>query len=60
MMPRPQWRAWQAETATLLTTLLVVMTACALVGRSRSTHHRQADPTPRIHGPHSKPRIPLN
>lgn len=58
MMPRPQWRAWQAETATLLTTLVGVVTACALAGRSRATHHRQAHPTPRMLGPHPKARHP--
>ena len=32
--------------------------ACALVGRSRATHHRQANPPPRVHGPHPKPQHP--
>lgn len=58
MMARSQWRAWQAETATLLTELLGVVMACALVGRSRATHHRQANPKPRTFGPHPKGRHP--
>ena len=34
------------------------MRACALVGRSRATHHRQANPQPRMHGPWPKARHP--
>ena len=32
--------------------------ACALVGRSRATHHRQANPQPRMQGPWPKARHP--
>lgn len=32
--------------------------ACTLVGRSRATHHRQASPKPRVHGPWPKARHP--
>lgn len=57
-MSRAAWRTWQAETAQQLTALLGVVRACALVGRSRATHHRQANPTPRPYGPHPKARHP--
>lgn len=57
-MIRATWRTWQAETAHLLTALLGVVRACALVGRSRATHHRQANPKPRAFGPHPKARHP--
>ena len=57
-MSRAAWRTWQAETAQLLTALLGVVRACALVGRSRATHHRQANPKPRAYGPHPKARHP--
>lgn len=58
MIARSQWRTWQAETATALTELLGVVWACALVGRSRATHHRQANPKPRMFGPHPKAQHP--
>ncbi|WP_434614642.1 hypothetical protein [Arthrobacter sp. A5] len=32
--------------------------ACKLVGRSRATHHRQANPQPRMHGPWPKAQHP--
>ena len=57
-MSRAAWRTWQAETAQLLTSLLGVVRACALVGRSRATHHRHANPKPRALGPHPKARHP--
>lgn len=57
-MTRVAWRTWQAETVDLLTALLGVVASCALVGRSRATHHRQANPTPRPYGPHPKARHP--
>ncbi|BAE46232.1 putative transposase (plasmid) [Rhodococcus erythropolis PR4] len=41
-----------------LTALLGVVRAFALVGRSRATHHRQANPTLRPYGPHPKARHP--
>ena len=34
------------------------MRACQLVGRARATHHRQANPAPRIHGPWPKAQHP--
>ncbi len=43
-MSRAAWRTWQAETVDRLTALLGVVRAFALVGRSRATHHRQANP----------------
>lgn len=57
-MTRSQWRAWQAQTVDLLAVLVGIVMACALVGRSRATHHRQANPKPRMHGPHPKPQHP--
>ena len=57
-MTRTRWRTWQAETVTLLAVLIGVVWACALVGRSRATHHRQANPKLKMHGPHPKPRHP--
>ena len=57
-MTRAAWRTWQAETVEGLTALLGVVWACALVGRSRATHHRQANPKPRQYGPHPKARHP--
>lgn len=57
-MSRAAWRTWQADTVELLTALLGVVRACALVGRSRATHHRQANPKPRSYGPHPKARHP--
>lgn len=53
-MTRSAWRVWQAETVQLLTVLVGVVWACALVGRSRATHHRQAHPKPRPLGPYPK------
>ena len=47
-----------ATPAQLLTALLGVVRSCALVGRSRATHHRQANPKPRQYGPHPKARHP--
>lgn len=55
---RPLWTAWQAETVTELAPIIGVGAACALVGRSRATHHRQANPKPRMLGPHPKPQHP--
>ena len=57
-MTRAAWRNWQADTAQELTALLGVVRACALVGRSRATHHRHANPKPRAFGPHAKARHP--
>ncbi|MDO8395723.1 MAG: hypothetical protein Q7T31_15205 [Dietzia sp.] len=57
-MSRAAWRTWQAETVQQLTALLGVVRACALVARSRATHHRQANPKPRAYGPHPKARHP--
>lgn len=57
-MSRAQWRAWQAETVEVLTPHVGLVAACALVGRSRATHHRQANPTPRVHGPWPKAQHP--
>lgn len=37
---------------------LGVVRACKLVGRSRATHHRQASPKPRMHGPWPKAQHP--
>lgn len=42
----------------MLAVLIGIVMACALVGRSRATHHRQANPKPRMHGPHPKPQHP--
>ena len=57
-MTRAAWRDWQAQTVDVLAGLIGVVWACALVGRSRATHYRQASPTPRMHGPHPKPQHP--
>lgn len=57
-MTRQAWRDWQAQTVELLAVLVGVVMACALVGRARVTHHRQANPKPRMHGPHPKPQHP--
>lgn len=54
----PAWKAWQTETVALLTVVVGVVRACALVGKPRSTHHRDVAPKPRMHGPHPKPRHP--
>lgn len=50
--------AWQTQTVTALTPLLGVVRACALVGRSRATHHRHAHPAAPVHGPRPKPVHP--
>lgn len=57
-MSRPHYRTWQAETVEGLRAHVGVGRACALVGRSRATHHRQANPKPRVHGPWLKPHHP--
>lgn len=57
-MGRDEHRRWQAETVEALTAHVGVVRACALVGRSRATHHRQANPRPRVHGPWPKPAHP--
>ncbi|TLP90429.1 IS3 family transposase [Nesterenkonia salmonea] len=57
-MTRQKWRTWQAETAALLAVLIGIVWACALVGRSRATHHRQANPKLKVYGPHPKPQHP--
>lgn len=57
-MSRVDYRCWQAETAERLTPHVGVGRACALVGRSRATHHRQGHPKPRMHGPWPKPQHP--
>ena len=44
-MTRQAWRDWQAQTVELLAVLVGVVMACALVGRARVTHHRQANPS---------------
>ena len=50
--------AWQTETVNELTPLVGVVDACRLVGRSRATHHRHANPRPRVHGPRPKAQHP--
>lgn len=57
-MERAQWRLWQAQTVDILAAHVGVVSACALVGRSRATHHRVASPKPRQHGPWPKPAHP--
>jgi putative transposase len=57
-MSRARWRAVQAETVEDLTGHLGVVEACRLVGRSRATHHRHANPRPRVHGPWPKAQHP--
>ncbi|TLP72011.1 hypothetical protein [Nesterenkonia sphaerica] len=57
-MTRSTWRGWQAQTVTVLAALIGVVWACALVGRSRATHYRDVNPTPRVYGPHPKPHHP--
>ncbi|RAX46561.1 hypothetical protein DQ353_19970 [Arthrobacter sp. AQ5-05] len=37
---------------------LGVVRSCTLAGRSRATHHRQASPKPRMHGPWPKAQHP--
>jgi len=46
--------AWQTETVEELTPLVGVVDSCRLVGRSRATHHRHANPRPPAHGPRRK------
>ena len=55
-MTRHRWRSWQADTVDELSPLVGIGKACALVGRSRATHHRQQNPKPRM--PHPKPQHP--
>lgn len=50
--------AWQTESVNELTPLVGVVDACRLVGRSRATHHRHANPRPRAHGPRRKAAHP--
>lgn len=57
-MTRHAFTQWQAETVNELVPHAGVVEACRLVGRSRATHHRQAHPKPRMHGPHLKPQHP--
>ncbi|WP_125778460.1 IS3 family transposase [Antribacter gilvus] len=57
-MGRAEYRAWQAETVDALSPHVGVVEACTLVGRSRATHHRQANPRPRVHGPWLKAAHP--
>ena len=42
----------------MLAVLVGLVMACALVGRSRATHYRQANPKPRMQGPPPKPQHP--
>ncbi|QAY62804.1 IS3 family transposase [Xylanimonas allomyrinae] len=51
---KAQVTAWKTETVDELAPLVGVVRACALVGRSRATHHRHANPKPRMHGPRLK------
>lgn len=57
-MTRAAWVAWQTETVNDLTPHVGVVAACALVGRSRATHHRQANPEPPVHGPRRRAQHP--
>lgn len=57
-MGRASYRAWQAETVDMLAPHVGVVVACRLVGRSRATHHRQANPKLRVHGPWPKAQHP--
>ena len=41
-----------------LSTLVGIVRACDLVGRSRATHHRHANPKPAPYGPHPKAQHP--
>lgn len=41
-----------------LTEYVGIGQACILVGRSRATHHRQANPQPKMHGPWPKAQHP--
>lgn len=51
---KAQVTAWKTETVDELTPLVGVARACRLVGRSRATHHRHANPRPRVQGPRPK------
>lgn len=57
-MNRAAVAAWQTESVNELTPLVGVTDACRLVGRSRATHHRHANPRPRAHGPRRKAAHP--
>lgn len=57
-MSRAAFADWQMETVNDLTGLVGVVTACRLVGRSRATHHRQANPKPPVLGPRRRPQHP--
>ncbi len=57
-MTRQEYRTWQAGTVDDLAPHVGIARACALVGRSRATHHRQAHPAPRVHGPWPKAHHP--
>lgn len=52
------YAAWQTEAVVELTPHVGVVTACRLVGRSRATHHRQANPKPAVLGPRRRPLHP--
>ena len=55
---KAQVTAWRAETVRALTPLVGVVAACRLVGRSRATHHRAANPPAPVHGPRRRTRLP--
>lgn len=57
-MSPTDYRTWQADTVDELAPHVGIGTACALVGLSRATHHRQAHPKPRLHGPWPKAEHP--
>jgi putative transposase len=57
-MSRAAYAVWQAETVDGLTSLVGVVTACRLVGRSRATHHRRAHPAPPRLGPRRRAQHP--
>lgn len=57
-MNRALVAAWQAESVTELTPHVGVVEACRLVGRSRATHHRHANPAPPRQGPGRKATHP--
>ena len=57
-MSGADFRSWQTATVDALAPHLGLGRGCALIGRSRSTHHRQAHPKPRVHGPWPKPEHP--
>jgi putative transposase len=50
--------AWQTEAVDELTPLVGVVDACRLVGRSRASHHRHANPRPRVQGPRRRATHP--